>query len=247
LPGPIVYKPTSSVLMLVFLALAVILIAVASIGNFTIAFREAGFNTAEAMSIAYTIVLISLIASYIDIPVARYVREVYVPSFKRIYLLGILPLDIPEVVRKLRETVVSVNIGGAVIPVIVSISLLIGLSSRNIETIPITLLLILLVAATTYPFSRVIPGVGVVVPALIPPLAAAIYTVLAASAIHDTLLAPALAYPAGTLGTLLGADVFNLRKAVDTGAPLISIGGMGTFDGIYLSGILSISLALLLA
>ena len=58
--------------------------------------------------------------------------------------------------------------------------------------------------------------------------------------------APLIAYASGSLGTLIGADLMNLGKLIRMGVPLISIGGMGTFDGIYLSGILAIALSLLL-
>jgi uncharacterized membrane protein len=51
------------------------------------------------------------------------------------------------------------------------------------------------------------------------------------------------AYVAGTLGTLIGADILNLNKLKDMRAPVASIGGAGTFDGIFLSGIIAVLLA----
>jgi uncharacterized membrane protein len=55
-------------------------------------------------------------------------------------------------------------------------------------------------------------------------------------------LAPALAYISGVIGVLLGADLLNLRKVTKLGAPMMSIGGAGTFDGIFLTGIISVLL-----
>ena len=52
-----------------------------------------------------------------------------------------------------------------------------------------------------------------------------------------------LAYIAGGLGTLIGADLTNLDKVRGLGAPVASIGGAGTFDGIFLTGILAVLLA----
>jgi uncharacterized membrane protein len=52
-----------------------------------------------------------------------------------------------------------------------------------------------------------------------------------------------VAYVAGTLGTLIGADLLNLRKIPKLGAPVASIGGAGTFDGVFLSGIIAVLLA----
>jgi uncharacterized membrane protein len=52
-----------------------------------------------------------------------------------------------------------------------------------------------------------------------------------------------LAYVAGCMGTLLGADLLNLDKLTNLGASVASIGGAGTFDGVFLTGILAVLLA----
>jgi putative Mg2+ transporter-C (MgtC) family protein len=44
------------------------------------------------------------------------------------------------------------------------------------------------------------------------------------------------------IGTLIGADLLNLRKIRGLGAPVASIGGAGTFDGIFLAGIIAVLL-----
>jgi len=51
-----------------------------------------------------------------------------------------------------------------------------------------------------------------------------------------------IAYAGGTLGTLIGADILNLDKIRDLGAPVASIGGAGTFDGVFLSGLIAVLL-----
>ena len=43
--------------------------------------------------------------------------------------------------------------------------------------------------------------------------------------------------------SLLGADVANLYRIREIRAPAVSIGGAGTFDGIFLTGILAVLLA----
>ena len=53
------------------------------------------------------------------------------------------------------------------------------------------------------------------------------------------------AYVSGTLGALIGADLSNLGKIPDLGAPVASIGGAGTFDGVFLTGIIAVFLATL--
>jgi uncharacterized membrane protein len=55
--------------------------------------------------------------------------------------------------------------------------------------------------------------------------------------------AAALAYVSGSLGTLIGADLLNLDAVPGLGAPVASIGGAGTFDGIFLTGIMAVLLA----
>jgi uncharacterized membrane protein len=52
-----------------------------------------------------------------------------------------------------------------------------------------------------------------------------------------------VAFVAGTLGPLVGADLLHLRQIerMDTG--ILSIGRAGTFDGILLSGIVALYLS----
>ena len=54
--------------------------------------------------------------------------------------------------------------------------------------------------------------------------------------------APPLAYISGTLGVLIGADLMRLRDVRKLATPFASIGGAGTFDGIFLTGIIAVLL-----
>ena len=56
-----------------------------------------------------------------------------------------------------------------------------------------------------------------------------------------------LAYIGGSLGVLIGADLLNLSLLRGLGAPVASIGGAGTFDGIFLTGVIAVLLASLVA
>ena len=85
---------------------------------------------------------------------------------------------------------------------------------------------------------RPVPGPGIAVP----PLLRGLLAVVTAGVLHPAAIA-GLAYVAGTLGTLTGADLANLAKVRRLGAPVASIGGAGTFDGIFLAGILAVLLA----
>jgi uncharacterized membrane protein len=132
-----------------------------------------------------------------------------------------------------------VNLGGAVIPSLISIALI----HRFPDSLPYALLAILFVALLTNQVARPVKGLGIVTPALLPPLSAALSAtilVYVAGAPHDLIFL--IAYVSGTLGTLLGADIMNLNKIRDLGAPVASIGGAGTFDGVFLSGLIAVLL-----
>jgi uncharacterized membrane protein len=52
----------------------------------------------------------------------------------------------------------------------------------------------------------------------------------------------AASYVSGTLGTLSGADLLNVRRLRELGTDVASIGGAGTFGGVFLSGIIAVLL-----
>ncbi|MGV8074301.1 MAG: DUF1614 domain-containing protein [Syntrophobacteraceae bacterium] len=132
-----------------------------------------------------------------------------------------------------REMVLAVNVGGAIIPTFLSIYLLTHAAN------PFRMLIALAVVTfVVYRIARPIPGVGIATPMLIPPIAAAL-----AALIFNPQWAPATAYVAGTLGTLIGADILHLNELQNLKAPVASIGGAGTFDGIFLTGILAVLLS----
>ena len=89
-----------------------------------------------------------------------------------------------------------------------------------------------------YLLARPVPGLGIAIPILAPPLITAIVALLTTR----TKIA-AVAYVSGSLGTLIGADLLNLGRIQGLGAPVAAIGGAGTFDGIFLTGIVAVLLA----
>jgi uncharacterized membrane protein len=95
-----------------------------------------------------------------------------------------------------------------------------------------------IMAVATYLLARPVPGVGIAIPPLLPPILAAAIA-LSISRQH----AAPLAYIVGSMGCLLGADGFNLYRIRDLGAPVASIGGAGISDGVFLTGIIAVLLA----
>ncbi|HZR83359.1 MAG TPA: DUF1614 domain-containing protein [Candidatus Binatia bacterium] len=132
-----------------------------------------------------------------------------------------------------RETLLAVNLGGAVVPTLLSLYLV---ATRGLW-LP-AILATGVVAAVTHRLARPVAGVGIAVPVLAPPFIAAAAAFLLAPA-----AAPALAYAAGTVGTLVGADLSNLGRLRTLGAHVVSIGGAGTFDGVFLTGVIAVLLA----
>jgi uncharacterized membrane protein len=156
------------------------------------------------------------------------VRPRYVFLVMLLSLLGSW-VNIPLYTVNRGATVIAINVGGALIPVLVSIYL--ALSTRMFGRM---LAGIAIVAGVVHSMAQIVPGVGIAVPILIPPLLAAGVGLLLAFR-----RAPPVAYVSGAMGTLVGADLLNLPRIHDLGAPVLSIGGAGTFDGIFLTGIIA--------
>jgi len=178
----------------------------------------------------FGLLLASFAGSYINLPVAHLPPE-HIVSPDVIRFFG-MRYVIPRVIA-LPGTVIAVNLGGAVIPVVLSLSLTVRnrLYSRSLLAIGIVTVVVHRMA---YPVS----GVGIATPVFLPPLVAAVVALLV-SREH----AAPLAYIAGSMGTLVGADLLNLGKIRGLGAPIASIGGAGKFDGIFLTGIAAVLLA----
>jgi uncharacterized membrane protein len=94
------------------------------------------------------------------------------------------------------------------------------------------------VATLSYLLSRPIPGLGIAMPIFVAPVAAALAAILLGGE-----ESPALAYISGSLGVLIGADLLRLWDIPRLGAPIASIGGAGTFDGIFVTGLLAVLLS----
>jgi len=190
---------------------------------------------------------VSLVGSLVNIPVATLESRVPVVGVREVSVFGVT-WQIPSVGFGLAKTHVLINLGGAVLPLLVSGYLLgipiihaPGNSVDEYLTIGVVLFTVTLLVNRS---AQVVEGLGVATPTFVPPLVTAIATIIVnfVSPLHS----PAqVAYIGGTLGTLIGADLLNLHKIRDLGAPVVSIGGAGTFDGIYFTGIVSVLLVAL--
>jgi uncharacterized membrane protein len=135
-------------------------------------------------------------------------------------------------------TVIAVNLGGCLIPLGIAMYEMLRIAYRGLEAVAIAVAVAAVNVAVCYWLARPIPQVGIAMPTLVPPLAAALPSVLLLPA-----FAPPIAFVAGVLGPLIGADLLHLRDVKRLQTSVASIGGAGTFDGIVLSGIFAAVLA----
>ncbi len=212
-----------SILIGIFL---VMLVAMVVLGALRQAFVSLGVSPRTAMLLLFA----TLLGSYFNIPIAVLPPET-LQSDTVIDFFG-MEYTVPQV-ENLRGTVVAVNVGGAVIPTIMSVYLLVTRQLWVPGAIAAAI-----VAIVLHWLATPVAGIGIAVPVFFP----AIVTAVVALLLSRRDAAP-LAYIGGSMGTLIGADLTNLDKVRGLGAPVASIGGAGTFDGIFLTGILAVLLA----
>jgi uncharacterized membrane protein len=219
------YVPIGLIFFLAFWFLLALLVALIQIGILEYVFESMGINRRYMVAL----LLFSLLGSYVNIPIAQLPG----PHEHFGHLVDFFGIQyVVPVLDNSPGTVLAVNVGGAVIPFLLSIYLIVKheLYGKSVVAVGIVTILVHLMA-------RPVPGVGIAVPILIPPLV----TALVALSLSSWNPAP-LAYVAGSLGTLIGADLMNLNKVRGLGAPVASIGGAGKFDGIFLTGVVAVLL-----
>jgi uncharacterized membrane protein len=222
------YPPVTTGTLGIFAILLIMLFAFIEVGIMHAAYQRLGIPPRMV-----TLLLLGMIlGSYINLPLATLTAPKIIQN-QVVYFWGV-PYVVPHVVHAGR-TIVAINLGGALIPVVICVYVL-----ARIRAFARTIVATLIVTGVVYSTSRVVPGVGVAVPTLVPGLVAAITGYLLRSFRSP---AVAIAFVAGTLGCLIGADVLNLPQVAQMHAPVVSIGGAGTFDGVFVSGIIAALLA----
>jgi uncharacterized membrane protein len=224
--GQMQYLPLAGPFFAILVGVFLLVVVLIEINVLRYAYTRLGVSSGTAL----LLLLASLIGSYINIPVWEF-PEREVQSGQEVVFFGVH--YVVPVVVEWPGTVIAINIGGAVIPTLLSLYLL-GKNNLWIRGIITTAIVTVVIHMLAYP----VQGVGIAVPVFVPPVATAIVAVLVARE-HAAMLA----YAGGSLGTLIGADLLNLGVVRGLGAPVASIGGAGTFDGIFLTGIVAVLLA----
>ena len=219
--------PLSPLRLLLLFAALVVLIVVIQFGVVSVAFEKLGLSSHSA----YLLLMGTLAGSMVNLPLFSISSDATAappipPQLSRLPFFRPAPFT--------GKTTIVVNVGGALVPLVFSFYL--------IGHHPVSLFQIVaavsVVAAVAYAFSRPIPGVGIGMPVFIAPIAAALIAIL----LNPEERAP-LAYIGGSLGVLIGADLVRLKDLKHMGAPIASIGGAGSFDGIFITGFVAVLLA----
>jgi uncharacterized membrane protein len=195
------------------------------VGVTEVAFRRIGFTRLEVV----LILIGTFLGSSVNVPfheIKSVNRIVKLQEVRFFWITYRIPhFSVEEV-----STMVAVNLGGAIIPTVVSLYLIRSHPQQLLQAV----LGVAITAVVVHLVARKVPGLGITTPAFIPPITAALAAYLLSPSAPNV-----IAYVAGTLGTLIGADLTNLHDIATLGAPVVSIGGAGTFDGVFLSGILA--------
>lgn len=220
------YLPLPLPYLTVLAGILVLVIVVIELRALRYAFLRIGIGSRAAL----LVLIASLIGSYFNIPLVELpARQVLareeVPFFGMHYVIPVT-VEWPG-------TLIAINVGGAVIPILLSLYLLIThrLWLRGAVAVAC-------VTAVCHMLAYPVPGLGIALPTFVPPVAAAVVALVLSPA-----EAAPLAYVGGSLGALTGADLLSLDKVRELGAPVASIGGAGTFDGVFLTGVLAVLLA----
>ncbi len=217
-----IFVPFSIFLLLILILLLPLFFFLIQIKIVRIALSKLGLSPA----IAFLVIVCSLVGSAINIPL--YTVEAAGPAAPQDVHQLRRPFLMPEVTDK---QVIAVNVGGAVIPLLLCIYLL-----PRAPVLP-TFFATLISSLVCFKLSRVVPGMGVTIPMFIPPLTAVLL-----SFIFSPGQKIPVAFISGVLGVLIGADLLNLSN-LPAGPGIMSIGGAGVYDGIFLVGIISALLA----
>jgi uncharacterized membrane protein len=144
----------------------------------------------------------------------------------------------PGFQRVRRDTIIAVNVGGCLIPVALALYETGHLMAAGWQPVAGLSIAVLINTLVCYWMAQPVEGVGIAMPGLFPAIVASLSALLL---VPDQ--APPVAFVAGVLGPLIGADLLHLRDIEKIATGIASIGGAGTFDGIVLSGIVAAYLA----
>ncbi len=224
------YFPLSAGIMALFFGVLLVLLILLQIGLLSRAYSALGLDPRVVTLVLFG----SLLGAYVNLPLVRLPEE-RVVSREVVEIFGVPFLAPVEV--DWPGTILAINVGGAVIPIMLSFYLLARYRLWGPGALAVAV-----VAFVVHRMATPVPGLGISVPTFAPPLLAAFVALV----LSRRFAAP-LAYIGGSLGVLIGADLMNLGVLRSLGAAVASIGGAGTFDGVFLTGVIAVLLASLVS
>jgi uncharacterized membrane protein len=222
--------PVPVIVFIILIGLFILIIPLFILGIIGAAFIRLGFSWISALAF----ILLMVFGSFVNFPVYRIRHDV----------IRITRNDspgqntcIPYSSCNIWDTVISCNLGGAIIPAGISVYLLYQAILMTGTSLVITVCEgIIIVATITFVTTRTIPGVGIHIPLLIPGFTALLAGLILSGGAGLT--AAVTAFVSGTIGTLSGGNIANLFRVKMLGIPEVSIGGTGTFGAIFICCIL---------
>ncbi len=203
------------------------LIFLVQYGLVRIAFDKLGLSAFSA----YLLLISSLFGSMINLPLFRMRVDPQPPAE--------IPQDEPKfpgfpLWSLNNHILIVINVGGGLIPIAFCIYL-VRFSEVSLLSI---FQAVFFVTIVSYFVSRPVKGLGIGMPILIAPICAALIAI-----VLDPEMSAPLAYIGGTIGVIVGADLLRLKDIRNMRSPIAAIGGAGTFDGVFITGIIAVLLA----
>jgi uncharacterized membrane protein len=222
--------PLSIFAIIILIALLILVVPLLILGVIGSAFTRLGFSWISALAI----VLLMLFGSFVNIPVYKFRRDMIriAPPDSSVFGDYMQSTPVP-----IWDSTIAINLGGAVIPVVVSLYIMYQATLITGTSLLISVCAgIILVAAITFVSTRSVPGSGIQVSTLIPGLTALLAGLMLSGG--TGLAAAVTAFVSGIAGTLLGGNIAHLFRIKDLDLPLVSIGGAGTFGAVFICCIL---------
>lgn len=208
------------------------------------AFSKLGLTPAQGVLMLIAI----MVGRMINIPVLTSERLVVVPGPRSVRFSvdeAGRPVRVEqEPAGEVRKQVFAVNVGGLVLPFLLSVTFLIRqhMVFQSDGVYPWIGFVLVMVAGGCYAMAKPDVLTGIRIPLVLP----ALITFLCVYFFVPEPFRPVAAYVAGTMGAILGGNLIPLlskRFRNSVGTPMVIIGGPGTFGGVFVAGILSVLLA----
>jgi uncharacterized membrane protein len=222
--------PLSLFAIVLLIALLILIIPLLILGVIGAAFTRLGFSWISALAIA----LLMLFGSFVNIPVYKIRRDMIRIAPPDSSVFGEYSQSNPSPVW---DTTIAINLGGAVIPIAVSLYVLYqAILITGTSLLFSVCVAIILVASITFVSTRYLPGSGIQVSLIIPGLTALLAGLMLSGG--TGLAAAVTAFVSGIAGTLVGGNIAQLFRIKDLDVPSVSIGGAGTFGAVFICCIL---------